>query len=128
MRLRYIILVLFSSFIFQQMAAAGDTQERNRQLKKIEGRWGRSNHRWSFNIEDGQFREFEASTPIKPTNTGTVTTQMGQDYAVVKVNENGLTLWIFSAGENVIGVETFQPSGRCADAGRVFYRVGTEMP
>ena len=40
---------------------------------------------------------------------------MGQDYAVVKVNENGHTLWIFSAGENVIGVETFQPSGRCAD-------------
>ncbi len=34
MRLRYIILVLFSSFIFQQMAAAGDTQERNRQLEK----------------------------------------------------------------------------------------------
>lgn len=30
--------------------------------------------------------------------------------------------------ENVIGVETFQPSGRCADTGRVFYRVGTEMP
>ena len=53
---------------------------------------------------------------------------MGQDYAVVKVNENGHTLWIFSARENVIGVETFQPSGRCADAGRVFYRVGTEMP
>jgi hypothetical protein len=107
---------------------AGNKKEKTLQ-ERLEGTWVRPNHRFSLVIKDNQWIHFDEKVPFKPTDSGEIQFPQGRDYAVVKT-KSGFTWWLFSAGENVIATEHFEPSGALHDTsdGRVFYRKGTVMP
>ena len=93
----------------------------------IQGKWGKTNHDFLFEVVGNQFSEFHASKPFTPINAGTVEFPPGKEYAVLKAR-TGHTFWIYPAGTNVIAVETFQPDGTLWEDGRVMYRVGAIQP
>jgi hypothetical protein len=95
--------------------------------EKLQGKWSKTNHPFSFEVRGDTWSEFKADKPLAAFNSGEVLFPPGKDYAVVKA-KNGVILWLFSAGKNVVAVETFNPSGTLWEDGRVFYRHGTEQP
>jgi len=96
---------------------------------KIQGKWMRSNHPYSFQIAGDRWEHWDVNKPFKPTGTGTITYPVGKDYALVKT-DTGHTWWLFPAGKNVLASESFEPDGSLANGtdGRVFYRQGTVQP
>ena len=96
--------------------------------EKLQGKWSKTNHEVSFEITGNKWTEYHEAKPLVPFNTGTVEYPLGKDYVIVNVDKTGNRLWIFSAGKDVVAVETFMPDGRLWEDGRIFYRFGTVHP
>jgi hypothetical protein len=88
--------------------------------EKIQGKWTRLNHEFSFLIQGNKISEFHETKLGKPTATGLIEFPPGKDYALAKL-DNGGVLWLFVCGENVLAVESFGPDGVIWQDGRVFY-------
>jgi hypothetical protein len=95
--------------------------------EKLQGKWSKTNHRFSFEIKGNKWMEFVAEKPLAASNTGMVEYPPGKDYAIVRA-VTGHRLWIFSGGKDVVAVETFGPDGKLWEDGRIFYRFGTVQP
>jgi len=88
---------------------------------KIQGKWARRNHTYSFFIDGNKWSEFTENKINVPSMTGVIELPPGKEYAVVKA-KNGSEFWLFPSGENVLAVETFTADGVIWEDGRVFYR------
>lgn len=121
--MRFAILVI----CFASSAATIVFAEEPALKEKLQGKWAKANHPYSFEVLGNAWTEFKSDRPLAPCNSGNIVFLPGKDYAVVK-SKNGPVLWLFSAGKNVVAVETFFADGRLWEDGRVFYRQGTEQP
>lgn len=109
-------------------AAIGADKVKEKTLKeRLQGRWVRPNDVLSFSINGDAMVEFHEAKPFAPFNQGGIEFEENREKAIVRM-KTGHTLWLFSAGPDVVAVETFTPDGKLFDNGRVFYRQGTYSP
>ena len=127
MRRRIVLAGVLAAF--PASALAQENKKTGKTLhERLQGEWSRTNHPFSFKVQGDQWAHYDAKFPLKPTGTGVITYPKGKDYAIVNTN-TGHVWWLFSAGANVVAVDTFEPDGSLsAGAGRVYYRDGTRTP
>ena len=96
---------------------------------KVQCKWVRTNHPFAFQVRGNNWEHYEATKPLQATSKGIVEYPAGKDYAVVKT-DTGHVWWIWSAGRDVVAVETFEPDGSFGGGalGRIFYRPGSDKP
>jgi hypothetical protein len=124
---RRVMLTAVLSVLPVLAMGAGNKKEKTLQ-ERMQGTWSRTNHPFSFTVKGNEWVHYDEKFPLKPTGNGTLEYPRDKDYAIVRTN-TGHVWWLFSAGENVIAVETFEPNGGFSlGAGRVYYRDGTYTP
>jgi hypothetical protein len=109
------------------IAIGGEKKNAKTLQQRLEGKWVRPQHPLCFEVKDNIMTEFKEDNPFKPFNSGTIQFPPGKDYAIVTL-KTGHKLWLFSAGEDVVAIESFHADGRVMDSGRVYYRQGTHTP
>ena len=126
MRRRMILAGALGAF---PVVAIAQEKKREKTLReRLQGEWSRTAHPYSFKVQGDEWSHYAEDVPFKPTGAGKITFPKDKDYAVV-TTDTGHVWWLFSAGENVVAVDTFEPNGKLTPgAGRVYYRVGTRIP
>lgn len=94
--------------------------------QKVQGEWSRSNANSRYLIKGDRCTEFKANAPRKVHATAKIEYPPGKDYAVAKF-DNEWTVWIFSAGKDVLAIEAFRPSGELGGIGHILYRHGDKL-
>jgi hypothetical protein len=122
-------IILAGALAVLPAIAMAQKKEKDKTLReRLQGEWARTNHRFSFKVQGDQWTHYDERVPLKATGTGVIIFPKGKDYAIV-TTQNGHVWWLFSAGENVVAIETFDPNGGVtSDTGRVYYRNGTRTP
>jgi len=87
-------------------------------FEKIQGKWARPNHEFSFVIQGKTITEFN-NKQLGATAKGEIKFLPGKDYLLAEL-DNGGVLWLFP-GENVLAVESFNDKGVIFLCGRIFY-------
>jgi hypothetical protein len=123
MRSVIVVACLLGLVATTSVAAPSKVKEKPKTvLEKIQGKWLRKNHEYSFLIDGNKWTEFSDAKFAKPNATGPIETPPGKDFAMVKT-DNGAVIYLFPAGENALAVETIVNDAVWGD-GRVFYRPG----
>ena len=94
--------------------------------EKLQGSWSRTDHWVSFVIKGNRVDQFAERKPLEPWASGRLNFKADRDYAIC--NLGNWQVWIWSAGKNVIAMETFTPSGEVQGEGRIFYRINSDSP
>ena len=94
--------------------------------EKLQGSWSRTDHWVSFVIKGNRVDQFAERKPLEPRASGRLNFKADRDYAIC--NLGNWQVWIWSAGKNVIAMETFTPSGEVQGEGRIFYRINSDSP
>jgi hypothetical protein len=66
--------------------------------EKLQGKWSKTNHPFSFEVRGDMWSEFKADKPLAAFNSGEILFAPGKDYAVVKA-KNGVVLWLCRQGK-----------------------------
>ena len=90
---------------------------------KLKGEWSRAGHQSRFKVAGDNFVEFGAINPNVPLQMGLIRYPFGASYAVVTF-KNGDWREIYSAGENMVAVESFNKEGAFIGDGTIFHRHG----
>jgi len=96
-------------------------------LERLQGKWVRPNYEWSFEVRGKKYLQYHSSKPFAVVNEGELQFLPGKEYAIVQIR-GGYTLWLFSAGDDVVAREQFQPDGTLGSGVGIFYRAGTHTP
>ena len=118
-------VILFVGSIAIADENEGDWEDKTLK-EKLQGSWSRTDHWVSFVIKGDRCDQFAERKPLNPRASGRLNFKAGRDYAIC--NLGNWQTWIFSAGENVIAIETFTPSGEVQGEGRIFYRINSDLP
>ena len=94
--------------------------------EKLQGSWSRTDHWVSFVIKGNRVDQFAERKPLDPWASGRLNFKADRDHAIC--NLGNWQVWIWSAGKNVIAMETFTPSGEVQGEGRIFYRINSDLP
>ena len=89
---------------------------------KLQGLWSRAGHQSRYKISGNSFEEYKANNPTSPIQVGEIKYPPGKSYAEVTTENRKRK--IYSCGESIIAVESFDEKGAFIDDGTVFYSHG----
>ncbi len=89
---------------------------------KLQGFWSRAGHQSRYKISGNSFEEYKANNPNSPIHDGKIRYPPGESYAEVTTENRKRK--IYSCGEGIIAVESFDEKGALIDDGTIFYRHG----
>jgi len=90
---------------------------------RLQGEWAKANNPHSFKIQGHTLLEFSENAPLQAHAKGKLEFPQGKEHAVVKL-DNGFSFLLFSAGQNVMAMDVFDPQGKLTDNGVVLYKRG----
>ena len=90
---------------------------------KLQGEWSRAGHPTRFKVSGNKFIEYKANNPNSPDESSAIRYPFGKSYAEVTF-KNGDRRKIYSAGENMVAVESFDKKGAFIGDGTIFHRHG----
>ncbi len=90
---------------------------------KLQGEWSRAGHQTRYKISENSFEEYKENNPNSPIQKGFIRYPFGASYAKATF-KNGDWREIYSAGENMVAVESYNNKGELIGDGIIFYRHG----
>jgi hypothetical protein len=91
------------------IAIGADKDKEKTLQQRLEGTWVRPNDPLSFKVDDkAVMTEMHQDKPFAPFNSGAIEYKKGQHKAIVRL-KSGHTLWLFSAGPDVVAVAVLRP-------------------
>ena len=95
--------------------------------KDLQGEWSRVDHPTRFKVSGNNYTEFAANKPDVQNRQGVI--RFRKTHADVTFRGiAGARLKIYSAGQDVLAVESFDAAGAYIGDGTIYYRHGAEKP